>query len=248
MSETHESLAPPAPVAMVTGAGRGIGRAVALELAAAGFSLCLVARSRDQLEETRALSGLAQERSLIVLIDLASDDAPAAVMDTVLECYGRLDVLVNNAGWAPPRASITRMRAEDLDRIIAVNLRAPIALTRLAALQMTRQGSGAIINLCSSAAHKTPAGEAVYAASKAGLLAFTRASFGDLRASGIKLAAISPGLVDTSLIPPNKRLDRAMMLAPGDVAQAVMQIVNSPARACPVELALEPQFDPERSR
>ncbi|MDO8431114.1 MAG: SDR family oxidoreductase [Candidatus Binatus sp.] len=248
MSETPASPPSEKPVALVTGAGRGIGRAIALELAASGFSLCLVARSREQLEETRSLTDLPHERSLIVLIDLAGGDAPDAVIHTVLDCYGRLDLLVNNAGWAPPRASITRMRAEDLDRIIAVNLRAPIALARLAALQMTKQGNGAIINICSSAGHKTPAGEAVYAASKAGLIAFTRASFQDLRASGIKLAAISPGLVDTCLIPPNKRLDRATMLAPGDVAHAVMQIVNSPMRACPVEIALEPQFDPERSR
>jgi NAD(P)-dependent dehydrogenase (short-subunit alcohol dehydrogenase family) len=236
------------PVALVTGAGRGIGRAIALELATAGFSLGLVARSGEELKETRSLTGLAPERSLIVLIDLADEDASTDIIDTVLECYGRLDVLVNNAGWAPPRASITKLRATDLDRIIAVNLRAPIALARLAALRMTKQGGGAIVNICSSAGHKMPAGEAVYAATKAGLIAFTRASFHDLRASGIKLAAISPGLVDTCLIPPNKRLDRSMMLSPGDVAQAVMQIVNARARSCPVEIALEPQFDPERSR
>ena len=248
MSERGASPTPEKRVALVTGAGRGIGRAIALELAASDFSLCLVARSHDQLEETRALTGLPKERSLIVLIDLASEDAPDAVMQTLLDCYGRIDVLVNNAGWAPPRTSTIKMRAEDLDRILAVNLRTPIALARLAALKMTEQGGGAIINIASSAAHKTPAGEAVYAASKAGLIGFTRASFHELRPSGIKISAIVPGLVDTSLIPQNKRLDRAMMLSPADVAHAVMQVVNSPAHACPVEITLEPQFDPERSR
>jgi 3-oxoacyl-[acyl-carrier protein] reductase len=248
MSEVGTHADSTARVAIVTGAGRGIGRAIALELAAAGFSLCLVARTREELEETRKLSGLPQQRALIVLIDLASNDAPDAIVDTTLDCFGRIDVLVNNAGWAPPRASITKMRPEDADRMIAVNLRAPIALTRLAALQMIKQDSGAIINVCSSAGHKAPAGEAVYAASKAGLIAFTRASFQDLRSSGIKLGAISPGLVDTSLIPPNKRLDRAAMLAPGDVARAVMQIIESPSRACPIEITLEPQIEPERSR
>ena len=248
MSQRSASPIAEKRVALVTGAGRGIGRAIALELAAADFSLCLVARTRDQLDDTRALTGLPKERSLLVLIDLASEDAPAAVMQTVLDCYGRIDVLVNNAGWAPPRTSIMKMRAEDLDRVLAVNLRAPIALTRLAALKMTDQGCGAIINIASSAAQKTPAGEAVYAAAKAGLIGFTRASFQELRLGGIKLSAIVPGLVDTSLIPQNKRLDRALMLSPADVAHAVMQIVNSPARACPVEITLEPQFDPERSR
>jgi len=235
-------------VAIVTGAGRGIGRAIAIELARAEFSLCLAARSRDQLEETRVATGLPPERALIVLLDLASQEAPDSLIETTLEHYGRIDVLVNNAGWAPPRTPLIKTRAEDQDRMIAVNLRAPIALTRMAAMKMSAQGSGAIVNVASSAARKAPAGEAIYAATKAGLVAFTHASFAELRQSGVKLALITLGLVDTALIPNNKRLDRNSMLSPADVAQAVMQIVNSPAGACPVEITLEPQFDPERPR
>jgi 3-oxoacyl-[acyl-carrier protein] reductase len=235
-------------VAIVTGAGRGIGRAVAIELARAGFSLCLAARSRDQLEETRAATSLPAERALIVLLDLASDEAPDSLIDTALECYGRIDVLVNNAGWAPPRTPLIKTRAVDQDRMIAVNLRAPIALARMAAIRMTAQGSGVIINVASSAARKHPAGEAIYAATKAGLVAFTHASFAELRQAGVKLALITLGLVDTALIPNNKRLDRNAMLSPADVARAVMQIIDSPAGACPVEITLEPQFDPERPR
>lgn len=235
-------------VAIVTGAGRGIGRAIVIELARAGFSLCLAARSRDQLEETRAATALPPERALIVLLDLACDEAPDSLIETTLEHYGRIDLLVNNAGWAPPRTPLIKNRAEDQDRMIAVNLRAPIALTRMAAIKMTAQGSGTIVNIASSAARKMPAGEAIYAATKAGLVAFTHASFAELRQSGIKLALITLGLVDTALIPNNKRLDRNSMLSPADVGQAVMQIVNSPAGACPIEVILEPQFDPERPR
>ena len=235
-----------ARVAIVTGAGRGIGRAVALELARAGFSLCLAARSRDELEETRSQSGLAHERALIVLVDLATEDAPDLLIGAALDCYGRIDVLINNAGWAPPRTPLLKMRPADMDRMLAINLRAPIALTRLAAAAMTSQGGGTIVNIASSAAIKAPAGEAVYAATKAALIAFTRASFHEMRQSGLKFAVIVPGLVDTALIPNNKRLDRAAMLSTSDVAYAVMQIVNSPAGACPVEVTLEPQLDPER--
>jgi len=235
-----------ARVAIVTGAGRGIGRAVALELARAGYSLCLAARSRDELEETRSQSGLPPERALIVLVDLATEDAPDLLIDAALDCYGRIDVLINNAGWAPSRTPILKMRPVDMDRMIAVNLRAPIALTRLAATAMTSRGIGTIVNVASAAAIKAPAGEAVYAATKAALIAFTRASFHEMRQSGLKLTVIVPGLVDTALIPNNKRLDRTAMLSTADVAQAVMQIVNSPAGACPVELTLEPQLDPER--
>ena len=235
-----------ARVAIVTGAGRGIGRAVALELARAGFSLCLAARSRDELEETRSQTGLPHERALIVLVDLATEDAPDLLIGAALDCYGRIDVLINNAGWAPPRTPLLKMRPVDLDRMIAVNLRAPIVLTRLAAAAMTPRGAGTIVNVASSAAIKAPAGEAVYAATKAALIAFTRASFHEMRQSGLKLSVILPGLVDTALIPNNKRLDRAAMLSTADVAHAVMQIVNSTARSCSVEVSLEPQLDPER--
>jgi NADP-dependent 3-hydroxy acid dehydrogenase YdfG len=235
-------------VAIITGAGRGIGRAVALELAHAGYSLCLAARSREELEDTRSQSGLAPERALIVLLDLAGEDAPNLLINAALDCYGRIDVLVNNAGWAPPRTPLLKLRPVDVDRMIAVNLRAPIALTRLAAAAMTPRGAGTIVNVASSAAIKAPAGEAVYAATKSALIAFTRAAFREMRQSGLKLSVIVPGLVDTALIPNNKRLERAAMLSTTDVAQAVMQIVNSAAGACPVEVTLEPQLDPERPR
>src|SRR3984957_17965296 len=234
--------------AIVRGGGRGIGRAVALALARAGYSLCLAARSRDELEETRSQSGLPVERALIVLVDLATEDAPDLLIGAALDCYGHIDVLVNNAGWAPPRTPLLKMRPADVDRMIALNLRAPIVLTRLAAAAMTTRGTGTIVNVASSAATKAPAGEAVYAATKAALSAFTRAAFHEMRQSGLKLSVIGPGLVDTTLIPNNKRLARAAMLSPDDVAHAVMQIVNSPAGACPVEVTLEPQIDPERPR
>jgi short-subunit dehydrogenase len=235
------------PLALVTGAGRGIGRAVALALAREGFSLCIAARTRDELEETRRLSALKPSRALIVLVDLADDEAPAALFDAAVDCYGRVDLLVNNAGWAPRRTPLVKLASADQDRMIAVNLRAPIALARMAAAWMAARGGGAIVNIASLAAERAPAGEAVYAATKAGLVAFTRASFAELRGNGIKLSVIVPGLVDTALIPPNRRLDRRSMLSPDDVAAAVLEVVRAPARACPVEIMLEPQLDPERA-
>jgi NAD(P)-dependent dehydrogenase (short-subunit alcohol dehydrogenase family) len=243
VAETHSY-----PVALVTGAGRGIGRAIALALAREGYTLCIASRTREELEETRRLSGLPTERALIVLIDLADEESAEAVVETTLDLFGRIDVLVNNAGWAPPRTSLVKMSASDMDRILAVNLRAPIAFSKMAATAMAERGSGAIINIASSAARSRPAGEAVYAAAKAGLVAFTHAAFADLGDRGIKVSVIIPGLVDTALIPNNKRLDRDLMLAPDDVAAAVLNIVKSPARVCPVEVMLHPQRRPERGR
>jgi short-subunit dehydrogenase len=234
-------------VAIVTRAGRGIGRAVAIEIARQGFALCLAARSREQLEQTRRLTGLSQERSLIVLIDLAGEDNPELLFTTALDHFGRLDVLVNNAGWAPGRTALHKTSGADQDRMLAVNLRAPIALTRLASAQMLKQAhGGAIINIASSAGRDTPAMEAIYAATKAGLIAFSRACFAELRNRGIKVSVVIPGLVDTALIPANKRLDRARMLSPEQVAAAVRMIVDSPPGASPVEITLEPQIAPER--
>ncbi len=235
-----------ARVALVTGAGRGIGRAVALALAREGFSLCLAARTYAELEETRRLTELPAKRALIVLVDLAAEEAPENLAGAALDHFGRIDVLINNAGWAPPRVPLLKLRSTDLARMIAVNLHAPIALTRIVAAKMSTSGRGAIVNIASSAARKTPASEAVYAAAKAGLVAFTHAAFAELRHQDVKLSVIVPGLVDTALIPPNKRIDRALMMPPEDVAAAVMQIVNSPPRTCPVEVVLEPQRDPAR--
>ena len=139
-------------VALVTGAGRGIGRATALALAREGYALCLAARSFEELEETRRLSGLEPARSLIVLIDLAGDESPQELFDAALGHFGQIDVLVNNAGWAPPRTPLLKTSAATQDRILAVNLRAPIALARLAAARMVKNGGGAIVNIASAAA------------------------------------------------------------------------------------------------
>ena len=243
MAEVH-----PHPVAIVTGAGRGIGRAIALALAREGYTLCIAARTREELEETRRLSGMPIERALIILVDFAEEESAEAVVETTLDLFGRIDVLVNNAGWAPPRTMLTKMRAIDAARILAVNLNAPIAMARLAVTTMVERGSGVIINIASSAARLRSAGEAVYAAAKAGLVAFTHAAFAELGDRGIKVSVIVPGLVDTALIPQNKRLDRELMLSPDDIADAVLSIIRTPARVCPVELVIHPQRRPERSK
>ena len=235
-------------VAIVTGAGRGIGRAIALELARRAISLCLAARTAEELEQTRSLSGPTPQRSLVVAVDLTRAEGPQELVEAAMNHFQRIDVVINNAGWAPGRKLLVDCSEAELDRMVALNFRAPIALTRIVAREMIRLGrGGAIVNIASTAARKVPAKEAIYAATKAGLIAFTRASFAELRSYGIRLAVVVPGLVDTSLIPPNRALDRSRMLAPQSVAAAVMHVLDAPQGACPLEITLEPQYEPVRS-
>ncbi len=232
-------------VAIITGAGRGIGRAIALALARRDMNLCLAARTSAELEQTCSLAKLAPDRVLVFPVDLARAEGPNELAGAVIRRFGRIDMLVNNAGWATARKVLVDVSEGELDRMLALNLRAPISLTRIAAREMIRLGQGGtIVSVASVAALKAPAREAIYAAAKAGLIAFTRATFAELRSYGIKVSAIIPGLVNTSLIPPNRALDRGRMLAPEDVAAAVMQILDAPAGACPLEIILEPLYDP----
>jgi NADP-dependent 3-hydroxy acid dehydrogenase YdfG len=235
------------PVALITGAGRGIGRAVALALAHSGYALSLAARTPEELTETRTVSGLEPRQALIVLVDLAEPDAPENLIDATMDHFGRLDVLINNAGFAPPRTPLVKISQADQDRMVAVNLRAPIALARMAATRMVQQPHGGIIvNIASSSARNAPPGESIYAATKAGLLAFTHSCAVELRHSGVRTSVILPGLTDTSFIPPNKRLDRDAMLRPEDIAAAVMGVVNAPPHVCVEEVVVEPARDPMR--
>jgi short-subunit dehydrogenase len=229
-------------VALVTGASSGIGAATATALSAAGARLLVTGRDPARLAAVAARTGAAA-----IPADLAADGGPDRVAAAALAAAGRVDLLVCNAGagWAGPISELPAATAAELVRL---NLLVPIQLARLLVPSMTERGSGRLIFVSSIAGVTGVRNEAVYAATKSGLIAFTRAAFTEMRKSGLKLAVIVPGLVDTAMIPNNKRLDRAAMLSTSDVAHAVMQIVNSPARSCAVEVTLEPHLDPERPR
>ena len=233
-------------VALVTGASRGIGRAVALRLARAGCRVAGVARTENALEDVvRAADAEGGPPLLGVAADVTRDDALERAVRVVIERLGRITILVNNAGVAPPRATVLKTSLLDWDRTLATCLRAPMVLVRLVLPDMLAHRSGAIVNIASVAGKRGRAGEAAYAAAKFGLLGFTQSLFAEVRDHGIKVTAICPGLVDTDLIPPNKRVERSRFLQPSDIAEAVYDVLASPARTCPTEIVLEPQYDPE---
>ena len=175
-------------VVLVTGAGRGIGRVIALKLASSGFVLALTARTFEELEETRRLSSLAARDALILLADLTLDEAPLQLFGAAMDYFGRLDVLINAAHATSPSVSLLELEAADQDRLLAVNLRAPIALTRMACRQMRNQSTGGtIINFIRRAGGGfTP--DPITVAADMGISAFAHTVATALRSNQIKAA------------------------------------------------------------
>ncbi len=232
-------------VALITGAGRGIGRAVALALAQSGCRVVLAARSENQLKDVLKEVRSGDGDGLGLPTDLTRDQEISRLVDESLKAYQRVDILINNAGWGK-RSPVTRADIEDWDRTFGVNLRAPMILAKLLLPQMMERGEGAIINIGSISGKSGDANAAAYAASKFGLIGFTQSLYEEVRELGIKVTVILPGFVNTPMIPPVKHLDRSKMIQPEDVAHAVMFVVNSPKTCCPVELTLRPQETPYR--
>lgn len=232
-------------IALVTGASRGIGRAVALRLAQAGCDLALVARSRQDLEAVAEEAGASGVRTLVLPADITDDAQVESLLQTVLIQLGSISILVNNAGVAPPRGAHGKAAMRDWDRMLATCLRAPMVLTHLVLPDMLVHRRGAIVNVASLSGRVPRPGEAAYAAAKAGLIAFSHSIFAEVRNSGVKVVAVCPGLVDTRFIPPNRRVDRSKFLQPDDVAEAIINLLRTPAHVCPTEIVLQPQIDPE---
>jgi len=232
-------------VALVTGAGRGIGRATALKLAELGADVALVARSAENLERVAAEAELSGVRSLVLPVDITDDPRLEEALQRAFVQLGSVSILVNAAGTAPPRTLHGKAPIAEWDRMLATCLRAPMVLSRMLLPDMLVHQRGFIANIASLAARRVRPGEAAYSAAKAGLLAFSHALFREVRNNGIKVVAVCPGYVDTDFIPPNKRVDRDKFLRADDIADAIAHAAVSPHHLCPSEIILEPQFDPE---
>jgi 3-oxoacyl-[acyl-carrier protein] reductase len=230
-------------VALVTGAGRGIGKAIAVALAKAGCRIVLTARTTVQLELVESEIGTNGGETLSITSDLTRDEEIYRLIAEAERAYGLVDILINNAGWGR-KSTIIRANLNDWDQTLRVNLRAPMLLTKMVLPGMIERNFGAVINISSISGKSGEAGSSAYAASKFGLIGFTQSLYEEVREHGIKVSVLLPGFVDTPMIPPVKHLDRSKMIRPEDVADAVLFVLNSSAAVCPVEIIIRPQRSP----
>ncbi|MDI9974159.1 MULTISPECIES: glucose 1-dehydrogenase [Rhodococcus] len=180
-------------VAIVTGASRGLGKAAAEALLEEGASVLLVARSRELLEEVHQRY---PERTAVQPCDMRDVDAVAALADAAVEAFGRLDIVVNNAGIAPA-GRFDEQPQKLWDEVFDVNVRAPAVLTRAAAQYLLSQGSGKIINVASTSGIKGKPTLVAYSSSKGAVLQFTKALAGEWAKKGVQVNAIAPGAFST---------------------------------------------------
>lgn len=227
-------------VALVTGAGRGIGRAIALAFAEEGAAVALVARSRADLAGVAAEIRERGGRALAVPTDVTQDAAVESAVENVAGELGRLDILVTSAGTAS-FAPVADSKPGDWDAMLALNLRAVMVCCRAALPTMLRQRSGTILNVASIAAKRALPGSAVYTATKMAVVGFSRVLAEELRPHGVRVGVLVPGAVDTPLwdtlgsSPP-----RDKMLRPEDVARAAVLMAALPPHASLEELTLLP--------
>jgi len=236
-----------ARVALVTGGTRGIGEAIARRLSGDGFAVFISGRTE---ESTRAaLARFAKEKPPLGIRGFAADarreEEQRRLVETVFRESGRLDVLVNNAGighFAP----VDALTPEQFREVLETNLFGVFYAVHYAAPLMKKSGGGFIVNIASLASVNAFAGGSAYNASKFGLLGFSEAAMLDLRHSGIRMATVHPGSVDTEFGHPSPSRESAWMLQPDDVAEAVSDLVRYPERAIPSRIDLRPSRPPKK--
>lgn len=224
-------------VAIVTGSGRGIGRAIALRLAEAGATVAVndVGESAQSVvEEIRGIN----RQGLAIQGDVSSSPDVARLVETTMANYGRIDILVNNAGITRDQL-LMRMSDEDWDKVLNVNLKSVFLCTRAVLRHMIKQRWGRIVSLASIVGIVGSAGQANYASAKAGIIGFTRTVAREVASRGITANAIAPGFIDTEMTQHlaesrrqelMERIPVGYLGEPRDVAEAVAFLASEEAR------------------
>jgi 3-oxoacyl-[acyl-carrier protein] reductase len=218
-------------VALVTGAGRGIGRAVAVALAEAGARVVAAARTASEIESLACEQTAAGRDVRAIVADIGSEDSILALFKQIEQHYGSLDILVNNAGigiYGP----VAEFGSADFDRLMNVNVRGPFLCSREALKLMMPRRSGYIINVSSVVGFKGYVNQGAYSASKHAIMGLTKVLALEAQKHGMRVSVISPGGVDTGLVG-NARPDlkREELLRPEDIAGTVLYLLSLSDRA-----------------
>jgi 3-oxoacyl-[acyl-carrier protein] reductase len=184
-------------IALVTGASRGIGRAIALRLASRGATVIAAARENNAAATVEAILA-ADGKAEMGSVDVADASAIETLVSGALDRHGRIDILVNNAGIAKDQLML-RMKRDDWDSVLATNLTAAFVLTQAVLKPMIRQKSGRIVCISSVVGQSGNAGQANYAASKAGLIGFAKSVAREVASRNITVNVVAPGLIDTDM-------------------------------------------------
>jgi 3-oxoacyl-[acyl-carrier protein] reductase len=225
-------------IAVVTGAGRGIGRAIALKFASAGADVVCVSRTAENSEKVAAEVRALNRKAWTCAVDVADSAAVAAAAEKILAEAGQVDVLVNNAGVTRD-GLLVRMKDEDWDTVLNTNLKGAFAFTRALARSFLKQRSGRIINVASVVGLMGNAGQCNYAASKAALIGFTKSIARELASRGITANALAPGFIETDMTAGLKEEARQALLGqiplnslgqPDDIANAALFLASPGAR------------------
>ena len=240
-------------VAIMTGGGTGIGRAAALMLAAEGAQVVVAGRRKAPIEAVAGEIARAGSRAVARTCDVAKPAEARALAEWTVAQYGRVDVLVNNAGHSSKRRNVRWVEQDDWDGVIAVNLTGVYALTQAVLPSMIERGGGTIVTVSSLAALKPGLiGGAPYGAAKAGVRNLMGHVHTVLREKGIRATTIMPAEVDTPILDnrplPPDAVARATMMMPEDVAEAILLCVTLPARTVIEEIVISPTRSRDQSK
>ena len=218
-------------VAMVTGAGRGIGKAISLRFAEEGASLILCARTSAQLQGVADAVRAAGRPCLSAVVDVTKEGEVARLVQDGLTKFGRIDILVNNAGISNPKPFLETSNA-DWDEAIDVNLKGVVFCMRAVLPSMLQRGSGAVVNIASAAGLRGLPGSPAYTASKAAVIGLTHALAEEVGEKGIRINVVCPGPIKTELLDSSAVKDFVLknkkhLLPPEDAAGTVLYLASS---------------------
>lgn len=211
-------------VALVSGAGRGIGRSIALRFAAAGARVAAISRTGAEIE---AVAAAAQPGAVLPIeADVSRAESVAEAVRTARGRLGEIDILVNNAALFLHKP-FAETSAEEWRRLFEVNVLGAAALTREVLPAMLRRNSGRVINICSTASHRGYAAQSAYCASKHALFGLTKVLAEETRGTGVRVHAISPGGVNTALVRERKDVNVSEYMDPDEVAEVALFLAGS---------------------